>query len=344
MNKKININSKDHHINDSDFILSGGEGAVYKLENDCAKLLFADSLKDSMKINKVLALCDKSDYLSGIQGFENVAIPLFPAYENDDFCGFSMKFFDNCENINSVSYDLYEQKYTIDEFMDSDAIRIIQYLFRLLQILHKQRIIIGDLNSDNVLIDINTKKTYLIDIDSAQVGEFFCKVAQEEYCCPIVESIGENSSGGYSFSTSSDIYSLTILCFELIIGTHPFQPGLDPALNVREAKKEGINYISFHYKNVTKESRFQLVDKDTYSLVFKRLDDIKKKYPSLYRHFVDVFHFNKRRYFERSIITNTVQKKQKRSIRAIRGYAPAKNRRDPEEFFLFLKQYNLTMS
>ena len=344
MNKKININSKDHQINDSDFILSGGEGAVYKLENDCAKLLFADSLKDSMKISKVLALCDKSDYLSGIQGFENVAIPLFPAYENDIFCGFSMKFFKDSIPINAAWYNLFEKNYIVEGLTDDDIMGIIQQLFRLLQILHKQRIIIGDLNSDNVLIDLNTKKVYLIDIDSAQVGEFFCKVTTQEYCCPIVESIGENSSGGHSFSTSSDIYSLTILCFELIIGTHPFQPGLNPALNVREAKKEGINYISFHYKNITKESRFQLVDKDTYSLVFKRLDDIKKTYPSLYRHFVDVFHFNKRRYFERSLITNTVQKKQKRSIRAIRGYAPAKSRRDPEEFFLFLKQYNLTMS
>ncbi|MCY1660127.1 serine/threonine-protein kinase [Chryseobacterium sp. SL1] len=342
MPKKININNEDHQINDSDLILSGGEGSVYLLKDpQCVKILFDQHLQDSMKINKVLALCDKSDYLSGLSGFEDVAIPLFPAYHEENFCGFSMPFFKDSIPINSILYDHFEQKYNIEEITDGDIVNIIQQLFRLLQILHKQRIIVGDLNSDNILINPDSKKTYLVDVDSAQVGEFYCGFSKEEYCCPIVESMGRNSSGGYSFSTSSDIYSLTIICFELITGIHPFQPGVEPAIDVLEAKSKGINYVSYHYKNIKKDKGFQLIDKESYTLIFKRLDHIKKAYPSLYQHFVDVFDLNKRRYFERSTITNVVQKKQKRSIRPIRGYTPAKSRQDPEEFSLFVKQYNL---
>lgn len=337
----ITVNNTSHVLDANTYLDQGAEAKIYTLRTNAVIKFINESHKTENKINKILALCDKADQLTTIKGFENIAIPIHPAYQNNTICGFSMSFFKGCKTINELCYDIFSNTYNYKSVNDKTLISIIENLFNSLQILHRQKIILGDINSNNILWNPKTDAIHIIDLDSAKVGDYHASMSTPEYLCPIVKQLGEDSNGGLSYSTSSDIYALTIICFEMLFGFHPHDIGIQPTLSKQEKMAHGITYLSYHFTKNQVYKRYKIFKNDN-QMTFKRLDMIKQITPNLYNHFVDVFHKNKRDYFSKKLTIKQPKTYRKRHIKAIRTSSKGKIL-DPKEFHYFLNTYNLKL-
>ena len=67
----------------------------------------------------------------------------------------------------------------------------------------------------------------------------------------VVKKIGADQDGGLSFSTSSDIYALSIICFELLMGLHPCDVGVQPITDKNDKMEKNITYLSYHFLKKT---------------------------------------------------------------------------------------------
>jgi serine/threonine protein kinase len=341
----INSNNINYNIENTPPSFSGKEAKVYVLKDKCLKFFFDATLTQESKQKKVLLLCDKHNELANEEGFQYVGVPEHPAYNKDKFIGYTMPFFNNCKTITESFYFLIKQRYRSEILNDSKALSIIKSLFKSLQLLHNHKIILGDINPENILINQTSNKCFIIDIDSADIGNYASLVGMKEYICPTVIQIGKNADDSWSYSVSSDIYSLAIICFELLVGTHPFSVALDPVTDIVNAKKDCISYLHFHQKKHLNYKETELQDKFIYEKVFHRLDELKRNFPEMYHYFINVFVHNKRDYFGNKKTTTVGVKKRKRIQKtfAIRGYTPLHKKSDPKELQIFLKQYNLNL-
>lgn len=345
----IIINESSYNISNIKHSFLGKEAKVYILEDQCLKYFTEETLLQISKQKKVLLLCDKYDELINKEGFQYVGIPKNPAYIKDKFIGYTMTFFKSCKTITEYKYHLLKNKYRIDDFNNHKAIDIVKQLFNHLKLLHDHKIILGDINPENIIINTQTNKSFIIDIDSAHVGNYGSFTGKDEYMCPIVVSIGVNSDKSWSYSTASDIYSLAVICLELIIGTHPYEVPVTPIIEISEAKKENVSYLNYYHTKKTNCKGYILKDKFVYEKVFSRLDYLKKEYSDLYYFFVDTFIHGKRVYLvdKKRVITTplytTKRRKRIKKIRPIRGYTPLHKKNDPIELGMFLNQFNINL-
>lgn len=344
----ITVNNHTTNIQNIKPSFSGREADIYLLKENCLKIFFIETLQEKGKKEKVLLLCDKYQELRNEEGFKHIGLPKYPAYLNDVFVGFVMNFYKNCKTITEFRYRILQKEYRNIGFNDNAAHLIVVQLFKYIRLVHSHKIILGDINPENILINTSSFQSFIIDVDSAHVGDYPCFLTMPEYLCPTVEALGKNTDNSYSFSVSSDIYALTIICFELFIGVHPFTPPVEPIIGINQAKTEYISYISFHYSKSLQYKKYRLENKLLHSKVFERLNHLEKIHPNLYQHFVNVFIHKKRTYYGNQNFKKTIHKRKRISkvegIRPIRGYTPAREKSDPLEFKLFLKQYNINLN
>lgn len=344
----ITINNHTYELKEEAKAFAGGEARIFLMEEQCLKYFFDKVLRNPSKQKKVLLLCDKYQELSGKDGFQHIGIPKYPAFNHDTFIGYTMDFFKNSGTITEFQYRLLKNQYSKNSFDDKTALSVIKQLFKSLQLVHNHKIILGDINPENILINNSTFQSFIVDVDSAHIGNYPCIAGLKHYRCPVVDQMGENSDNSWSYSMSSDIYSLSFICFELFVGINPFTPPVDPIIDLGQAKREDISYLSFHHKKTTKHKVYHLENKMLYKKVFERLDHLKKNYPDLYQHFLNVFFYKKRTYYGHQVSKKQVHKKRHThkalGVRPVRGYTPVREKSDPLEFGLFLKQYKINLN
>ena len=156
-----------------------------------------------------------------------VAFPKDILYQNGRLAGFVMRKIEGGVSLNTLCSD---------ESLDMPKrITIAKNLCALLNGLHHSGLIVGDLNPFNILVIPSTGMVRLIDVDSWHISIqnkiYRCEVCVPEYLSP---SIANRMKGQTlktlalpTFSKESDIYSLAVLIFMLLMnGTHPFAVGL----------------------------------------------------------------------------------------------------------------------
>jgi len=253
--------------------------------------------------------------------------------------------FTNVEELSKLGYSLGTTEYFTKEMNNHKATGAIEELFNWLQVLHTEKIILGDINPQNILINKQSGKTYLVDIDSAQIGEFKSKALKEEYCSHEVINLGPSPNKEWLYSKRSDIFSLSVVCFEFIIGVHPFEVGTLPIVSLHVKKEKGLNFMAYHVANSSTINSFKLVDQDTRDAVFKRLDEIKRKYLPLYTFFRQMFVDKKHNYYDPKNFQIKLTKHSPSIRRRIIPPIGVQNQRDkdPEELGLFLKNYGIKL-
>jgi hypothetical protein len=181
---------------------------------------------------------------------ERSRFPHTPAYTQqealDHLCGFGMKFFDGVAEVIDTGFDINTDQYKDvvgRKFTDKNAIEFVYSTFQLLDQLHKSRIVLGDVNPRNLLVRMPAGTPVIVDLDSAQVGLFKCPGYSPEYIDPLVQAQGQNASGGYSYSIGADVFSMACVLFEFIVGVHPFNIRVRPALNIESKKLQGVSYF-----------------------------------------------------------------------------------------------------
>lgn len=216
-------------------LAAGGEGVVYELSGDSthvAKIykpnrFNSEAEKSTMerKLKAMLAM----NVSATVDGLLRLAWPQDILYENGKIVGFIMprintkyKIFDvyrtGKNSIREREYSNYTWKYSV-QFAYNMA-WVVSYL-------HRNNIVIGDLNQNNIAVDVRTGAVILIDCDSFDIrdpktGEHFpCVVGLEEMLAPELQTVGSLRNG--TFTKESDNFSLAIHIFRLLMNNEdPF--------------------------------------------------------------------------------------------------------------------------
>jgi len=357
MTFKIRTQQADFDVRDESRIeVSSGEADIFQLShNKLLKKYYYDAERFPMRNDKILAFINKADDIPIDIRNNLIAYPQDVAFDlsnsNEEFCGFSMKYFAGCESMNDVSYYSNKERFKHNEMTDKNAVDIIYELFKLLNTFHKRRIILGDIKPQNILINITTMKPVIVDIDAAQIAQYRCFSLTDEWLDPRVLSEGQDSDGCYNLSINSDLYSMTLVAFQFIVGVSPHSVNLEDPIDKEDAKMQEINYLIFHRHNLTRVNDGSVVIKknDECLRVFKRLDFLNRNYNALYEFFCTNLVFGKRQSLTKDSYIVYSKKKSsqtylKNSSRKSGLYRVQKlDTKDPKEFIAFLNNYNISI-
>lgn len=216
-------------------LAAGGEGIVYEISGDSthvAKIYkpnrFTSETERSTMERKLKAML-AMNIPAIVDGLLRLAWPQDILYENGKIVGFIMprintkyKIFDiyrtGKNSVREREYSNYTWKYSV-QFAYNMA-WVVNYL-------HSHNIVIGDLNQNNIAVELHTGAVILIDCDSFDIrdpktGEHFpCVVGLPEMLAPELQTVGSLRNG--TFTKESDNFSLAIHIFRLLMNNEdPF--------------------------------------------------------------------------------------------------------------------------
>ena len=239
--QKLTVFSEDKkRITLSGPVKTGGEGAIYAIENEpglCAKIYFKDKLTPELK-DKISAMLKNppGDNLTG-QRFglrtSSIAWPVSSLYDSDKknakFIGFVMPLVDT---------SLFKE---VHRYYDpEDRLKLMGGSFSWLYLLtaafnisfviaaiHEKGHRIGDISASNILV-ARTSAVSIIDCDSFQIEDkekkqiYYTKVATGDFLPP--ELMGRNFRDENIDRYYCDVFALGVIIFNLLMnGYHPFQ-------------------------------------------------------------------------------------------------------------------------
>lgn len=197
---------KIFQLNESDEIHRGGEGRIIAIKGNTKKVakIYHSGIKP---------ICEsKFDYLKQLD--KNIFIsPDELLYDDKNLVvGFIMDYLDQSfVPLASVFNKNYCRKNNID---DNFKTKIINKLIEALKTAHAQKILIGDFNQYNILINLSGELK-LIDTDSFETQG--CK-----HTNTLLEDIRDYLYGG-TVNENSDFFALSVLVFYMLSHTHPFK-------------------------------------------------------------------------------------------------------------------------
>lgn len=216
-----------------DHIKSGGEGGVYLTDSSelVAKIYNPTVQTNAEKMNrlekKLNYMVDHPVPTKYPNGTVLVTWPQDVLYQGDTFIGYVMPKVSNTQPIYILNRGGKEANKVIPNYDWKKALTVAYNLAELVSYLHKRGIIIGDMNSNNLLVYPNGLVA-IIDTDSFDItddntGEHFkCSVGMGEYIPPELQ--GRNLANPSSkFTMQSDNFALAIHIFQLLMKNyHPF--------------------------------------------------------------------------------------------------------------------------
>ena len=223
-------------------VAKGGEGEIYNLnvinsassahigKKYVAKIYLENNHQYREKIQYMIRYAnsyDKSDQHKFYKNFDGTILwPLCALDNNGNFMGYTMKLFtgEKLSSFIKVPLDVVTTKYFVG-WKKIDLVRLALGIAQKVNFLHKNNIILGDLDLDNIMVDLKQKKTAIVDTDSFQIGNFFCNVAHWDSAPPEVHYLQKTGEiRKTKRTTNSDNFSLAVVIFEiLMLGYHPYQ-------------------------------------------------------------------------------------------------------------------------
>lgn len=342
---KVIIDNKEYTLTDINKF--GGEGDLYTVnylgETKCVKVFYPEKRTAYIE-KKIFTLINKFKRIS-LCGIENyLGYPDLPVYDaNRKFCGYMMKYFGNHSQISELKFSNNHFNYGNTEFHDDDIFKLFDNLFFYLKVLHKAGIILGDVNPENILIDKNNLSPCIVDFDSVQVGSFYSSSNRKEYIDPSVRVDGNGIHKYFIYTTDSDIYSLSTIFYELIVGPKPhFYTTTDPT-DTYYKKTIDLSFIDFYLNNEDKirKYEFKLREDKEYLAYEKRLQYIQDYYPNVFIYLKSIFSEGKRYYFYylHNRPVNIHKKDGVLEFKEVELITQSKD--DPDELELFIKQFDL---
>lgn len=192
---------------------SGNEGTVYVINDDIVVKIYNQKSITKTRIDKLLTMIKKrvSDY--------GICWPIAEVYNKDGFIvGYTMK---RCDG-KPISV-LYRGPVVTQQFFPNfsidTSINICIKILNKIQILHRNNVLIGDVNDRNFLIN-DSEEVFLIDTDSYQLEDYTCDVGTIGYVAPELKG-GLLNSTVRSFE--DETYSIAVLVFRTLMqGYFPF--------------------------------------------------------------------------------------------------------------------------
>ena len=294
----------------------GSEGTIYKLPDECLAVhvknqplvkIYAENLQNmAARQGKGVMLAGK--YSSFAACFRNpdafsAAQFAFPQHNavyaaTNEYAGFAMQDLGRCPKLEGFQYE--DGKITDCEtgavMTDAEAVNLFYNMTYGIDILHRCKIVLGDLNDRNILYDTVRKMPLFVDIDSAQVEGYTCDAFTPETLDPLItrKRLDGSSvrSGAYEYSENSDIFALAVIAYRVLTGYHPaFFRGKGSRGTEGNTKAKLFLLRLLNNKDFARSSGIELLDNSEHE---QRLMQIKADFPEVYAHFVDVFVHDKR--------------------------------------------------
>lgn len=124
---------------------------------------------------------------------------------------------------------------TANNITTKDILSMLVKVKKILEILHKQHIYVGDLNDQNILFDA-ARNVYLIDCDSWMVGNDKCTVAMDMFKDPRLQAD--------NFNADTDNYAFAVLAWKSLTRVHPFGGTMEPDIPILDRMKKGVSVIN----------------------------------------------------------------------------------------------------
>lgn len=190
-------------ITDKNYVASGGEGDVF------AK----DGIVYKIANNKKIILSEgKFNELSVLAQNPNIVAPLDLLYNGKSLVGYTMRFVKDAVPICTTFTNSWRNKNK--KFTNDTAINLLKSWARDIDFVHKNNILIVDVNELNFLLNDDFKNLNFIDVNSYQTRSYPATA--------IMDSI-RNRHVGNNFTYLTDWYSWGILAFMTLVGIHPFK-------------------------------------------------------------------------------------------------------------------------
>lgn len=155
-----------------------------------------------------------------------VAWPRDVVYENGQFVGYLMPKVSNAKSILLINRGGPFAKQVVPDFNWKKALLIAENLAKVIRALHTYNIVVGDMNSNNILVypncDVAIIDTDSFDIRTKDNTHYKCKVGTEAFLPPELQG-RDLSRESASFTIFSDEFALAVHIFQLLAQNyHPF--------------------------------------------------------------------------------------------------------------------------
>lgn len=201
---------------DGDLLGEGGEARVFRWKDQAVKVFHPVDPKDAVAVRARALKLEK------LQRFParlppGVIAPKAPVVDQrGQVIGFTMDALERVEDASRLS-----QRKFRSAGLDNLAVqRHFAALRDLVAALHRQGVVVGDLNDGNVLVQPATGRTFLIDADSLQLGGLPCAVAHERFLDPRL--YGVDLASAPRFDEGSDWFAFAVMFFASLLYVHPF--------------------------------------------------------------------------------------------------------------------------
>lgn len=204
-------------------LTEGGEGFIYEYNGKIIKI-FKPHIDIAAKERKINALMKTNLPQAVIKPIDSILDM------RGRFIGYSME-----RVIGEEFKRLSNRKFvTANNITTKDILSMLVKVKKILEILHKQHIYIGDLNDQNILFD-TIGNVYLIDCDSWTVGNDKCTVAMDMFKDPKLQAD--------NFNADTDNYAFAVLAWKSLTRVHPFGGTMKPDIPILKRMKKGISII-----------------------------------------------------------------------------------------------------
>ncbi|MDO4328918.1 MAG: YARHG domain-containing protein [Lachnospiraceae bacterium] len=204
----------------------GGEGIVYNIDDP--SMVAKVYKKPSHAVEKkILSMLKDGIVLSSPGGIPLITWPQDAIYYGSGFVGYVMPRVTGGFPIWKMGREDGRQELFRNQYDWSKALVVAANLASLVAYLHDRKIVIGDMNSNNISVHPNGYVT-IMDVDSFDIrdrdtGEHFkCTVGRPEYLAPELQVRRSLADEASEFTEQTDDFALAVHIFQLLFHAHPF--------------------------------------------------------------------------------------------------------------------------
>lgn len=201
MKQQFFVKNSPVSLTQQDFRAAGGEGSVYVVGKTAYKI-YTDP-KKMIPLGKIQEL--------SVLSSPKIIKPDEVIYDSKGAAvGYTMQ----CVPDSYALCELFTKSFRQRENVSMDmSMKLIEELQHGVEFVHKNGILIVDLNELNFMVRKNFKELFFIDVDSYQTKNFPATA--------IMDSIRDRHAK--KFDTNTDWFSFAIISFQMFCGIHPFK-------------------------------------------------------------------------------------------------------------------------
>jgi len=231
--RKVQIGGAAYTIKDDSMIGEGGEARVYLTEVDGVKQavklyktpndpsLAGDTEQD--KLNRKgaklrLEKCGEKLMAFPRLDIDRVIMPRHLVHSGNKIVGYTMNLVPDPDVLRRYSEANFRQG-GIDT---NDVIKVLVQLHDTVGTLHKHRVVIGDFNDLNILVNLKLGP-FIIDADSFQYGKFICQSFTQRFADPTLCDPSRNALLLCNpHNEDSDWYAFAVMVFQSLLFVGPY--------------------------------------------------------------------------------------------------------------------------